>query len=156
VALFRVLGLGFYPSHPGGPDAFDWLVIIGGVVAVMAISAAIAIPIGRSVASRVSDNAPSVSMSFQVGTTEIHSVSIAYTQQGSTWLKVTVDGRQIIGKPFVTGFRLSRMAEWQVGTTERHTVRVQKTRLRLYGVLRPQQLVATVDGVVVATAESRL
>jgi len=90
-----------------------------------------------------------MTMSFQVGNAERHTVAIAYYQPVRT-LTVAVDGLSVISRSFTTGIKLTKTIEWTVGISERHVVQVEKSRQRVYGQFKPQQFVASVDGVVVA------
>jgi hypothetical protein len=66
-------------------------------------------------------------MGFQVGINEPHTVAIEY-HQSLKLLRVTVRNH------------------------ERHLVQLNKTRQRVNGDFKPQQFVASVDGIVVARA----
>ena len=136
------------------PTGIDILFIVLLCVVLVGIVAAIMIPIGLRLIRFRKTLPPSMSMSFAVGTKEKHSVEIAF-RQSAELLTVEVDGVQIIDQSFAAGFKLTRSLEWNVGVGERHAVRLTKTRERLYGGLRPQQFVVTIDGQTISRGESR-
>lgn len=88
-------------------------------------------------------------MTFEVGTTEKHSVMFSFDK---FWggLTITVDGNSVVST--VQMFTLSLVSSWQfpVGTTEVHHVQIDKHRELLFAGFRPQPVYAYVDGVVVA------
>jgi hypothetical protein len=141
-------------QHPGGPNATDVLIIVVSVIAIFAIIFAIAIPVSRLLIARAKPGAPSITMVFQVGTNEPHTIAIEYYQSLRS-LRVTVDGHSVISRSFTTGLKLTRTIEWTVGNHERHLVQLEKTRQRVYGQFKPQQFVASVDGIVVARAATQ-
>jgi len=149
VVHLRSCFLNLCEGHPGGPNATDWLIILGSVIGICAVIVAIAIPLTRMMVRRAKLRAPSMTMSFQVGNAERHTVAIAYYQPVRT-LTVAVDGLSVISRSFTTGIKLTKTIEWTVGISERHVVQVEKSRQRVYGQFKPQQFVASVDGVVVA------
>jgi hypothetical protein len=144
-----------YPSHAGGPDVFDLTIIVLSVLVFLAMSLAVGILLGRLAGRRSAERAPTLIMEFQVGTREIHAVRITYSQSGE-WVKVSVDGSELISKSFATGLKLTRTIEWQVGSPETHRVQLEKTRQRFLPQTHPQHFVARVDGRTVATGESTL
>jgi hypothetical protein len=138
-------------QRPGGPNATDLLIFVVLLIVTLAIVFAIAIPVSRLLITRAKRGAPSITMVFQVGTNEPHTVAIEYYQSVKS-LRVTVDGHSVISRSFTTGLKLTRTMEWTVGSSERHLVQLEKTRQRVYGQFKPQQFVASVDGIVVARA----
>lgn len=131
----------------------DWVIIVGSVIGFCAVAFAISIPLTRMMVKRAKLRAPSMTMIFEVGKAEPHTVAIAYYQSVST-LTATIDGDSVMSRSFATGAKLTRTIEWTVGDRERHVVRVEKSRQRVYGQFKPQQFVASVDGVVVARAST--
>ena len=97
---------------------------------------------------------PTMTMRFQVGTVEMHVVSVAFTQPTER-LIIVVDGTEALNQNFSAGLKLTSSVEITVGNEERHAVRVEKKRQRLYGGFNPQQFSASIDDVVVAQGESR-
>jgi hypothetical protein len=139
-------------QRPGGPNATDLLIFVVSLIATFAIIFAIAISVSRFLITRAKLGAPSITMVFRVGTnSEPHTVAIAYYQSVRA-VRATVDGHSVINRSFTTGLKLTRTMEWTVGKNERHLVQLEKTRQRVYGQFKPQQFVASVDGIVVARA----
>jgi hypothetical protein len=89
---------------------------------------------------------PTMNAALEVGRAEVHSVSLAFTQRTNRFI-VDVDGRQIVDRNFATGLKLSRSIEFEIGGTERHVVRIQKTRNRWNPYWHPQIFSVFIDGV---------
>jgi hypothetical protein len=92
---------------------------------------------------------------FEVGESEQHEVVYSWDQMwGSRSIKV--DGKAIQKSRTVLSFSLKQMNEFQVGVTEKHDVRIEKTRQLLFAGFRPQKIQAFVDGKQVAAGVSEL
>ena len=89
-------------------------------------------------------------LQFTVGQSETHQISYRWDQVWG-WLTVTVDGA-LVAKSLVTlSFRLVRVTEFEVGTDEKHAVRIEKRRRLVGAFAQPQPITAYVDGNIVAT-----
>jgi hypothetical protein len=88
-------------------------------------------------------------MTFEVGVSEKHTVMFSYDR---FWggLTITVDGNSVVNTTRI--FSVSLVASWSfaVGTSEVHTVQIDKHRARLFPAFRPQPVYAYVDGQLVA------
>ena len=88
-------------------------------------------------------------MTFEVGTTEKHTVMFSFDK---FWggLTITVDGNSVVNTTQM--FSMNLVSSWQfpVGVSEVHHVQIDKHRELLFAGFRPQPVYAYVDGVVVA------
>ena len=94
-----------------------------------------------------------IKLSFEVGTTERHHVDFGFDQ---FWggLRISVDGYSVVRTIRIFSTSLVKSYEFVVGTTEQHTVRIEKTRKLLFAGFRAQVVSAFVDGELVASDQS--
>jgi hypothetical protein len=65
-------------------------------------------------------------------------------------LAITVDGANIVRTVRIASLELVKAWEFDVGVDERHHVRIEKHRPRLFAGFRPQPVYAYVDGRLIA------
>jgi hypothetical protein len=90
-----------------------------------------------------------VRMSFEVGVTERHEVVFSFNKFWGS-LSITVDDTNVVRTIRLASIELVRRYEFVVGANERHHVRIEKHRQRLFAGFRPQPVYAYVDGQLVA------
>ncbi|HEX8749275.1 MAG TPA: hypothetical protein VF717_19020 [Pyrinomonadaceae bacterium] len=83
--------------------------------------------------------------SFEVGFDEQHVVGLSYNQMVGL-LSISVDNREVIREQRTFSLSLVRKYEFDVGTGERHSVRIEKERKLLLAGVRPQKYRVYVDG----------
>ena len=84
-------------------------------------------------------------MQFLVGVNEQHEVTYTYDKfWGKT--KILVDGQAMVSEAPLFSASTTRELRLMVGVTERHEVRILKTREVMLGAFLPQQVQAFVDG----------
>ncbi len=90
-------------------------------------------------------------MSFDVGADERHHVQFAFNK---FWggLTISVDGVSVVKQIRMFSVSLVKTYEFTVGVSEQHTVRIDKHRKLLFAGVRPQPVLAYVDGQLVAQA----
>jgi hypothetical protein len=86
---------------------------------------------------------------FEVGGQERHEVVFSFDKFWGK-LTITVDGVLVVGTVRIVSVSLVKTYEFDVGTAERHRVRIDKERKLLFAGLRPQLVRAYVDGQLVA------
>ena len=88
-------------------------------------------------------------MTFEVGVDEKHTVFFSFDK---FWggLTIAVDGNSVVNTTQMFGLNLVSSWSFPVGTTEVHTVQIDKHRAVAFAGFRPQPVYAYVDGVLVA------
>lgn len=87
-------------------------------------------------------------MTFTVGDREQHQVGFSFDKFWGR-LVITVDGQSVVDTVRMLSLGLVKAWEFPVGVDERHVVRIEKHRERLFAGFRPQPVIAYVDGVIV-------
>jgi hypothetical protein len=87
-------------------------------------------------------------MTFTVGERETHLVEFSFDKFWGR-LQINVDGQSVIDTVRLFSIGLVKAWEFSVGIDERHAVRIEKRRERVFAGFRPQPVTAYVDGVVV-------
>jgi hypothetical protein len=93
-------------------------------------------------------------LTFPVGIQERHVVSFSWDQFWGR-LTITVDGQSVVDTVRMFSLHTVKTWEFEVGTRERHLVRVEKHRAAFFAGFRPQPVYAFVDGQLVASSEGR-
>jgi len=88
-------------------------------------------------------------MSVEVGKKERHTVTFAFEKYLGN-LSIKVDGRTFVRTVQVLSFKTVQTWELLVGVNEKHAVRIEKYRPRLFAGFRPQLVKAYVDDKLVA------
>ena len=88
-------------------------------------------------------------MTFDVGVDEKHRVRFSFNKVWGN-LSITVDGVNIVRTIRIGSIHLVKHWDFEVGSQERHAVRIEKHRQRLFAGFRPQPVYAYVDGQLVA------
>lgn len=143
---------GVVSAADGAPASIPWLVV--GVFALMAGATLTLIlakdPARTGAPTSSGARRPSVHLlEFEVGEHETHAISYRWDQTWG-WLTVTVDGSLIARQLVMYSVRLARSMEFEVGTNEKHVIRIEKRRPLVTSFARPQPLTAYVDGVAIA------
>lgn len=88
-------------------------------------------------------------MTFEVGTDEKHTVVYTFDK---FWggLTITVDGNSIVDTVRFASLSLVKSWQFEVGSTEKHHVQIDKHRSLFFSGFRPQPVFGYVDGVLVA------
>lgn len=94
-------------------------------------------------------------LSFKVGSTDQHTVTFSLDQFRER-LSITVDGQSVLDTVRFLPVQAVKSYEFEVGTAERHLVRIEKHRDAIWPPFRPQPIFAYVDGVLVAQTEGRI
>lgn len=92
-------------------------------------------------------------LAFQVGQVERHQVEFSFSKMWGG-LSITVDGAKVVGDFRMFSVKLVKAYEFPVGVQERHTVRIEKHRARLFAGFRPQPVYAYVDGQLIARGDA--
>lgn len=94
-------------------------------------------------------------ISFIVGEQEQHVVFFSWDQFWGR-LTITVDGNSVVDT--VRTYSVSRVKayEFEVGSTERHRVRIEKHRAAMFAGFRPQPVFAYVDDMLVAQTDGKI
>jgi hypothetical protein len=88
---------------------------------------------------------PALKFSFEVGVAEKHTVDFDY----DAWLgnlSIKVDGREVTSDRLFISLSLTKTYAFRVGSTEQHTVTIEKKRKLFLAGLRPQRYRVYVDG----------
>lgn len=88
-------------------------------------------------------------LTFTVGTHEPHTVVYSWDQFWGR-LSITVDGQNVVDTVKMFSVSLVTKYEFEVGSAERHRVRIEKHRAAFFAGFRPQPIFAYVDDVLVA------
>ncbi|GAA3398609.1 hypothetical protein [Cryptosporangium minutisporangium] len=88
-------------------------------------------------------------LAFDVGVHERHRVEFSFSKAWG-WLTISVDGQRVRSDLHIASIQLVQTFDLVVGVQERHAVRIEKHRERMFGGFRPQPVYAYVDGRLVA------
>ncbi|MBE1537395.1 hypothetical protein [Actinomadura algeriensis] len=91
---------------------------------------------------------------FDVGQYERHRVEFFFDRMWGR-VKIKVDGREVVTKRILFGFRMTERFRFTVGHQERHEVLIEKTRKALAPGFRPSTYRVFADGVFLFTLEGQ-
>jgi hypothetical protein len=94
-----------------------------------------------------------IALSFEVGDAEKHHVDFTFNQFWGP-LAILVDGQPVVGDLRILSLNLVKTYELTVGVTEKHAVKIEKTRPLFFAGFRSQIARAYVDGQLVAQDRS--
>ena len=92
--------------------------------------------------------------SFRVGVSEQHQVDFAFDQFIGN-LEIRVDGQPLVKDFRMLSLKLTKRYEFEVGTTERHQIAIEKKRKLFLAGFRPMQYRVFIDGQLVQTYEGQ-
>ena len=143
-AALVVTQIGVFDTDPSG-----FLVFWGGLLLLLGVFFLV---VSLRAANR-GDRFAITRVAFPVGASEQHRVIVSWDQiWGNVF--ITVDGVAVVDDIQTFTVRLVTRWEFTVGDRERHSVRIDKHRPLLAPAMRPQPLVAYVDGVNVALGDA--
>lgn len=89
-----------------------------------------------------------VDFTIEVGHAERHHVRFQWQQFGGLAL-IAVDGTEVLRERHIYGIKLTRRFQVTIGSSERHSILIEKTKPALFAGIRKQAVRAFVDGTLV-------